>query len=902
MTAEAMEIVSDHQNVSLISDDPVTAVTVGEPPTKKKRIRVDMKTKLEIVEKFEGGQKTAALSEEYGISQRRIYDFCAVVKKMRAQKDTENDNDETTSKPLDPPKIRPNLRPWVDSFVFHTSDYEGYVTSHEMLLRLIQEFELDTYSGYVVKKTRRSYGKELDLKNLPGKIRWQDSQDGARPQLKCDGIPFIIMGARTLECDFGPDREKKRRAERAAMHERMKDLPPHARKQRRRFKATKKIDCRAKIYIRHIVKFPEYEFTDAIKDRRQREVMAVRMQHDFKRREDIEIEHQYLVQLPTHHDNHILIEPVPLVSPVDHHLAAYIHKVVIEDHLYSSREVKTLLRDYMLSSEELFKDKPPPPRTNGRYWPTLMHIRNLMLLALMRHRDSSYDQSNLENMVDQWQQDWPNDYFFLRFKPDSDLELPSVETNEENILYAMNVAIASQLVGDRQKFLFVHQTNWQRDLLRMYGNEVCILDAAYRSVKHPLPLYFVLVPTNVNFVIVASFILETEDKESVREALEILCSWNLEWTPKYFLTDFSTEEIAAVETIFFDSQTSVYLCDYQRMLNWDRWLSSPVNRIYQHKENVLMILKEIADSETEEEFQENLIYLEGSEFWQNNAHLRRWFQEEWLVNKMRWVKLYRNKRFNAINTCFARLKQEDLISQNFENIDTLGQLMYVLINGFLPEAHQRYLRENIRCSSEVRALGTTIPVFLRNRPMHFVKHMMERWEDSKAYKNHVIKTVNNNVFHVSSPSSEEAVSEVHLDAGEGLPNCQCKDWQAFNYPCKHIMAVITSDLHPSITWDSLPEQYRNSPFITLHLSMVVSTIKQEQDKQDVPSITDGSVKDKTILIQNLAKKVRSLSGEIAGLTYLCQDSDILHTVSDNLEQLKTTLLKSCPGDVVHLFR
>ncbi|XP_068238583.1 jerky protein-like [Palaemon carinicauda] len=162
MAEAAMEIVSEHGNVPLISDDAVTVVTVGEPPTKKKRVRVDMKTKLEIVEKFEGGQKTSALSEEYGISQRRIYDFCAVVKKLRTlQKDSENDDSEVVSKTLEEPRIRPNWRPWVDSFVVHTSDHEGYVTSHEMLLRLIQEFELDTHSGYVVKKTRRSYGKEL---------------------------------------------------------------------------------------------------------------------------------------------------------------------------------------------------------------------------------------------------------------------------------------------------------------------------------------------------------------------------------------------------------------------------------------------------------------------------------------------------------------------------------------------------------------------------------------------------------------------------------------------------------------------------------------------------------------------------------------------------------------------
>ncbi|KAK7056577.1 hypothetical protein SK128_021533, partial [Halocaridina rubra] len=61
-----------------------TASDVAEPPLKRKRTRIDLNTKFEIVEKFEGGQRTAVLSEEYGISQRRIYDFCVAVKKIRA--------------------------------------------------------------------------------------------------------------------------------------------------------------------------------------------------------------------------------------------------------------------------------------------------------------------------------------------------------------------------------------------------------------------------------------------------------------------------------------------------------------------------------------------------------------------------------------------------------------------------------------------------------------------------------------------------------------------------------------------------------------------------------------------------------------------------------------------------
>jgi hypothetical protein len=40
---------------------------------------------------------------------------------------------------------------------------------------------------------------------------------------------------------------------------------------------------------------------------------------------------------------------------------------------------------------------------------------------------------------------------------------------------------------------------------------------------------------------------QTEEKESIREALAILKSWNPAWSPNYFMIDYSTAEIGAIE-------------------------------------------------------------------------------------------------------------------------------------------------------------------------------------------------------------------------------------------------------------------------------------------------------------------------------------------------------------------
>jgi hypothetical protein len=57
------------------------------------------------------------------------------------------------------------------------------------------------------------------------------------------------------------------------------------------------------------------------------------------------------------------------------------------------------------------------------------------------------------------------------------------------------------------------------------------------------------VKTNVNYLVVGSFIIQRQTTASIEEALGILKCWNHSWEPKYFMTDFCHEEINAIENI-----------------------------------------------------------------------------------------------------------------------------------------------------------------------------------------------------------------------------------------------------------------------------------------------------------------------------------------------------------------
>ena len=49
------------------------------------------------------------------------------------------------------------------------------------------------------------------------------------------------------------------------------------------------------------------------------------------------------------------------------------------------------------------------------------------------------------------------------------------------------------------KLLFVYQSPNMQRLYRRYGSSLIMLDATYRTTKYALPLFFMVVKTNVNY-------------------------------------------------------------------------------------------------------------------------------------------------------------------------------------------------------------------------------------------------------------------------------------------------------------------------------------------------------------------------------------------------------------------
>ena len=188
-----------------------------------------------------------------------------------------------------------------------------------------------------------------------------------------------------------------------------------------------------------------------------------------------------------------------------------------------------------------------------------------------------------------------------------------------------------------QTLLWIHQEKWQQELLQLYGNEICLIDATYKTTKHELPLFFVCVRTNVGYSAIAQFIVQQEGATEIQEALEILKQWNPSWQPKFFMSDYSEAEIGAISNAF--PMATTYLCDFHREQCWERWVKDQTHDVSpEDGEKLLELLGACAHAPpaTEEGLEVHHHYksaetlLKESDMYKDNPHVKFWLINTWL--------------------------------------------------------------------------------------------------------------------------------------------------------------------------------------------------------------------------------------------------------------------------------
>ena len=71
------------------------------------------------------------------------------------------------------------------------------------------------------------------------------------------------------------------------------------------------------------------------------------------------------------------------------------------------------------------------------------------------------------------------------------------------------------------KMLFVYQSEDMQILYQRCGKHLVLLDATYKTTKYSLPLYFLVVQTNVNYQVAAANVTQEQTTCMLSKALSI---------------------------------------------------------------------------------------------------------------------------------------------------------------------------------------------------------------------------------------------------------------------------------------------------------------------------------------------------------------------------------------------
>ena len=197
----------------------------------------------------------------------------------------------------------------------------------------------------------------------------------------------------------------------------------------------------------------------------------------------------------------------------------------------------------------------------------------------------------------------------------------------------------------------------------------------------------------------------------------------------------------------------------------------------------------------------------------------------------------------------------------------------------------RYLELNTRYSERYRRCNSEVPKYLHNKPRQLLQHCMERMTSADEIQQSDIKNENQpGCFTVKAQSSDRWYN-LSFGAKDRMPSCECLDFRRNGLPCKHFFSVFKH--FPEWQWESLPENYRNNPFLSLDEESPFSCptngnpishhdnlpqMEEPRDRQRPDTPRDNKLNTERKLRQN-QMECRSILKELTTLTYnVCDPS------------------------------
>nr|XP_047144725.1 uncharacterized protein LOC124818213 [Hydra vulgaris] len=460
-------------------------------------------------------------------------------------------------------------------------------------------------------------------------------------------------------------------------------------------------------------------------------------------------------------------------------------------------------------------------------------------------------------------------------------------------------------------------------------------------------------------MVVASFAVQDETTDTITEALKKLSQWNPEWNPKCFMTDNCEAEILSIENVFkvgechspnplvplsviqadvikadvvhilwdIDLQNNkcsekngfigvrailelrnycfVILCDFHREQACERWLSANANGMRSVKHTALCLLRRIAASETQEEYDIAIQALHKDPIWisTNSIKFKNYIEKTWLPEKKRWVKAFRSGILETVvntNNGVERKNRDfkhEFLNQYKDN--SLSGMVTVLVDQFIPETYSRYVEANIRRCSDYRLYNSNLPKWFCNKPENFTRHCIEKIGLVKDCNNLKITfheiSKNKQMYEVKSFTSAKSYIVTIGGQDTKFPDCQCIERKKKLMPCKHMVAIFQHC--DGVSWDLLPDSYRLSPYFCLDNSVIYGNESCHEEKSNICFEDNLSETQGHVILENVQNKIypkqtnapscRDILSQIKTLSYLIYDENVVKSLKFKLQELMT---------------
>jgi hypothetical protein len=725
-------------------------------------------------------------------------------------------------------------------------------------------------------------------KDLTQRIQWKYENKADDIPIPFSGIPFTLLNKRQCRCHQGKNKDAKSNQKR--MIERRESAQSTVPSEhftgfrgRKKIQNTKKLNCPCSFVVKKLLYFPGYSVPSSASEHHKKKILktlrhdllnlknsTTRQVHetavplvqtsdiDFNISEEsvnsnavqeeaaststppsIEVELKYVVRFPTSEDHMYHHQGVAagLIEPLDDRVREHI-KTLVRNGCRRKAEIISRTQEYV--NTHLFTGQ---CRLRRRFKPDGKTIRNIVASVKLETRYSRFDQENLREAL---QRGLCSDGRY-KFIPkgsvpaveDLLMRLEAAAENEDwEDFDDVNISVSSNDV----KLCFVYQSNEMCRLYRKYAVHLILLDATHKVCKYTIPLFLLVVQTNVNFQVVAIIILEDESAELLLQALNIVKSWNPDICPKYGMVDFDAAEISTLESLF--DGIEIFLCDFHREQAWTRWVNKRDNGVYNIADDVLRRLRRIANSNNIEEVQKAVSDLRSWEIF-STSKLEDYFNNTWYPELERWCRAYRPADLFRCNTNNGTERLNE--SLKYETMDcysnfTMTELVTILAQNFLPDLYEKYVSLNIKYTAGHKGYNPTIPKFMINRPGPLVEDMLKKFNSVTAF---MVRSV-----HPITPSSSlEFVVESFNDAANTrnmytvkfgntnqICSCECVSFRIDRLLCKHFFAVFQSE-YP-FHFEHISPLYIKHPYTTIDddviggASILGETMIEDVDHQD----------------------------------------------------------------------